>query len=120
MLRIRDLTPEFKHVEELVQSGQAHTYIFMTSMSVDAPVATTIRKRLCELGVRKPHVLGNQYLIRSIRTSARLRALVPQVYGLGDLSTILDQRLIEQTRAPRPLDTKIKGLHTNRSSPQGC
>lgn len=98
-LRIGDITAELKHVEELVQSGQAHTYIFMTSMSVDAPVAMKIRERLRELGVQKAHVLGKQYLIRAIRTSARLRALVPQVYGLGDLSTILDQRLIQQTRA---------------------
>jgi hypothetical protein len=98
-LRIGDLTAELTHVKELVQSGQAHTYIFMTSMSVDAPVAASLRKRLFELGVQKPHVLGKQYLIRAIRTSARLRALVPQVYGLGDLSTILDQRLIQQTRA---------------------
>ena len=98
-LRLGDLTAELKHVEELVQSGQAHTYVLMTSMSVDAPIAGAIRKRLGELGVRKPHILGKQFLIRAIRTSARLRALVPQVYGLGDLSTILDQRLLQQTRA---------------------
>jgi len=98
-LRLGDLTAELKHVEELVQSGQAHTYVLMTSMSVDAPIAGAIRKRLSELGVRKPHILGKQFLIRAIRTSARLRALVPQVYGLGDLSTILDQRLLQQTRA---------------------
>jgi hypothetical protein len=98
-LRLGDLTAELTHVEELVKAGQAHTYIFMTSMSVDAPVAKQIRKRLLSLGVLKPHILGKQYLIRTIRTSARLRALVPQVYGLGDLSTILDQRLIQQTRA---------------------
>jgi hypothetical protein len=98
-LRIGDLTPELEHVEQLGQSGQAHTYILMTSMSVDAPVAAGIRKRLRELGVRKPHVLGKQYMIRTIKGSPRLRALVPQVYGLGDLTTILDQRLLQQTRA---------------------
>jgi hypothetical protein len=98
-LRLADLTVELTHVEELVKSHQAHTYIFMTSMSVDAPVAKQIRNRLRELGVKKPHVFGKQYLIRTIRTSAHLRALVPQVYGLGDLSIILDQRLIQQTRA---------------------
>ena len=57
-LRLGDLTAELKHVEELVQSGQAHTYVLMTSMSVDAPIAGAIRKRLGELGVRKPHILG--------------------------------------------------------------
>ena len=37
--------------------------------------------------------------MRTIRSSPRLRALVPQIYGLGDLTSILDQRLIQQTRA---------------------
>jgi hypothetical protein len=98
-LKVGDLTPELKHVEELVAAGQAHTYIFMTSMSVDAPVALQLRAKLRALGVSKAHVLGKQYLVRAIRSSARLRALVPQVYGLGDLSAILDQRLLQQTRA---------------------
>jgi hypothetical protein len=98
-LHAGDLTPEIKHVEELVNLGQAHTYILMTNLSVDAPVAVKIRNRLRKLGVKKPHILGKQYLVRAIRSSARLRALVPQVYGLGDLTSILDQRLIHQTRA---------------------
>lgn len=98
-LKVGDLTPELKHVEELVAAGQAHTYIFMTSMSVDAPVALELRTKLRALGVTKAHVLVKQYLVRAIRSSARLRALVPQVYGLGDLSAILDQRLVQQTRA---------------------
>ncbi|WP_245306073.1 restriction endonuclease [Bradyrhizobium sp. LTSP849] len=98
-LKASDLTPELEHVEQLVAGDQAHTYIFMTSMSVDAPVAAELRRRLHALGVKKAHVLGKQYLVRAIRSSARLRALVPQVYGLGDLSAILDQRLVQQTRA---------------------
>ncbi|WP_249780540.1 restriction endonuclease [Bradyrhizobium sp. dw_411] len=98
-LKVGDLTPELEHVEELVAAGQAHTYVFMTSMSVDAPVALELRKKLRALGVKKAHVFGKQYLVRAIRSSARLRALVPQVYGLGDLSAILDQRLLQQTRA---------------------
>ena len=98
-LRPSDLSAEIAHVEELVRLGQADTYIFMTNMSVDAPVAVEIRGKLRELGVRKPHVLGKQYLVRSIRSSARLRAMVPQVYGLGDLTAIIDERLTEQSRA---------------------
>lgn len=94
-----DLTPEIAHVKQLVKDGQADTYVLMTNMSVDAPVALKIRSALRDLGVRKPHVLGKQYIVRTIRGSARLRALVPQVYGLGDLTTILDERLTRQSRA---------------------
>ncbi|MEQ1871364.1 MAG: hypothetical protein ABL961_15225 [Vicinamibacterales bacterium] len=98
-LRKSDLGLEFENVVDLVAAGQADTYVLMTSMGVGAPEALKIRRRLAELGVRKPHILGKQYLIRTIRQSARLRALVPQVYGLGDLGAILDERLIQQTRA---------------------
>ena len=82
-LRIGDLTDEFELVKTLVATDEAHTYVLMTSMSIGAPVAVKLRRHLRSLGVRKPHVFGRQYLIRTIRSSARLRALVPQVYGLA-------------------------------------
>ncbi len=109
-LRTSDLNAEVSHVRELVANGQADTYVFMTNMSVDAGVAMEIRARLRELGVRKAHILGRQYVVRTIRGSARLRALVPQVYGLGDLTSIIDERLTQQSRAL--LDNWIPKLKT--------
>ncbi|MCP1507795.1 hypothetical protein J2Y83_003768 [Pseudomonas marginalis] len=109
-LKLSDLTAEIAHVEELVKAGQAETYVFMTNMSVDAPIAAAMRAKLRALGVRKPHILGRQYIVRVIRSSARLRALVPQVYGLGDLTSIVDERLSEQSRAL--LDSWIPKLRT--------
>ena len=109
-LKLSDLTAEIAHVEELVKAGQAETYAFMTNMSVDAPVASAMRAKLRALGVRKPHILGRQYIVRVIRSSPRLRALVPQVYGLGDLTSIVDERLSEQSRAL--LDSWIPKLRT--------
>lgn len=109
-LKVSDLAAEIGNVEELVKSSQADTYVFMTNMSVDAPVAAAMRAKLRELGVRKAHILGRQYIVRVIRSSARLRALVPQVYGLGDLTAIVDERLSEQSRAL--LDSWIPKLRT--------
>ena len=109
-LKISDLSGEIANVEELVKAGQADTYVFMTNMSVDAPVAAAMRARLRALGVRKPHILGRHYIVRVIRSSARLRALVPQVYGLGDLTSIIDERLSEQSRAL--LDSWVPKLRT--------
>ena len=109
-LKVADLTAEIGHVEGLVRARQADTYAFMTNMSVDAPVAAAMRAKLRALGVRKPHILGRQYIVRVIRSSARLRALVPQVYGLGDLTSIVDERLSEQSRAL--LDSWIPKLRT--------
>lgn len=98
-LRPSDIDPELETIRALVQNGQAHAYYFITSLGVDAPVAATIRTKLLEAGVKEPHVLGREWLTLQIRQSARLRALVPRVYGLGDLSIILDERCVHQTQA---------------------
>lgn len=98
-LRSSDLNQEIEHIKALVQSSDAYAYILITSMGVDAGVARKIKAELRSLGVVKPHVFGKEFLIRAIRSSGRLRALVPQVYGLGDLSVILDERKAAQTRA---------------------
>lgn len=97
-LRISDLNREEEVVRELVASGQAETYVLLTNMGVDAPVAVSLRARLVGMGVKFPHILGGEFLVWSIRRSAHLRALVPRVYGLGDLSTILDERRAAQTK----------------------
>ncbi len=98
-LRATDADAELATVRELVAAGRAKTYYFITSQGVDAPVAAKIRNKLAEAGVSEPHVLGREWLTQQIRSSPRLRALVPRVYGLGDLSTILDERCAHQTQA---------------------
>ena len=45
-LRASDLNREEANIKSLVANGQAHTYVLMTSMSVDALVATDIRGKL--------------------------------------------------------------------------
>lgn len=98
-LKLADLTAEEAHIIALKAQGQADTYCLMTNMSVDAPVVVAIKARLRHLGVVHPHVYGKEFLTRVIRGSAQLRALVPRVYGLGDLSIILDERQATQTKA---------------------
>ncbi|MGA0582701.1 MAG: restriction endonuclease, partial [Castellaniella sp.] len=98
-LRPSDISGEIKNVEQLVAKQMASVYYFITSMGVDADVARDVRERLSALGVREPHVVGKEWLLSKIKASPRLRALVPRVYGLGDLSTILDERCAAQTIA---------------------
>lgn len=98
-LRISDLATEEDNIRKLVSTGNAHSYIFITNMVVDAPVADAIRQKLFSLGVLEPYIFGKDEITLKIQESARLRALVPRVYGLGDLSIILDERRAEQTRA---------------------
>ncbi|MGE6213881.1 restriction endonuclease [Comamonas aquatica] len=98
-LRPSDITGEIEHVEQLVAKQMARVYYFVTSMGVDADVAREVRERLLAQGVVEPHVVGKEWLLCKIKASPRLRALVPRVYGLGDLSTILDERCAAQTLA---------------------
>ena len=98
-LKLSDLTPELEKLQELVSAGEADSYILVTNMSVSGRTGIQIKKKLRELGVNKPEVWGKEEITRAVRESSKLRALVPQVYGLGDLSTILDIRAAEQTRA---------------------
>lgn len=98
-LRAGDINSELDTVRALVSSGRAKAYYLISSLGVDAPVAAEIRDKLIEAGVVEPHVLGREWLTIQIRSSPRLRALVPRVYGLGDLSTILDERCAQQTQA---------------------
>lgn len=98
-LRPSDITGELEHVEQLVAKKMATVYYFITSMGVDADVAREVRERLSALGVTEPHVVGKEWLLGKIKGSPRLRAMVPRVYGLGDLSTILDERCAAQTLA---------------------
>lgn len=96
-LKLGDITEEIKNIKKLVKEKNADTYYFMTNMGVDAPVAKTIRKKLESLGVADSQILGREWITLKIIESARLRALVPRVYGLGDLSIILDERRAQQT-----------------------
>jgi hypothetical protein len=98
-LRASDIAGEREHVMDLVAKGLASSYYFITNMSVDAPVAADICAELSRLGVQDAQVYGREWLTLKIRESARLRALVPRIYGLGDLSVILDERRAQQTEA---------------------
>lgn len=98
ILKLSDIAGELSTVETLVAEKRAYAYYFITSMRVDAPIAAQVRDRLTAIGVKEPHVLGREWITAEIKKSPRLRALVPRVYGLGDLSTILDERSAAQTR----------------------
>jgi hypothetical protein len=98
-LKESDLTTEEESILELVDKGEADTYVLMTNMSVSGPTAVAVKTWLRDRGVINAHVFGKEFLTRAVRANARLRALVPRIYGLGDLSVILDERRAVQTKA---------------------
>jgi energy-coupling factor transporter ATP-binding protein EcfA2 len=66
---------------------------------VSGKQAAQIESELIAAGVKDVLILGRTWIEDQIRDHTRLRMLVPRVYGLGDLSQILDERAYAQARA---------------------
>ncbi|WP_295219264.1 hypothetical protein [uncultured Brevundimonas sp.] len=104
-LSAADLKTEYAKLVELVAEG-FDAYLLITNHSVTRQAYRTIRERVLAAGFKICRIQGRHQLVRRIRSSPRLRMLAPRVYGIGDLSLILDERLAEQTTA---LLTRAKG-----------
>ena len=97
-LKMSDLSDELKKAKRLVAQGRCDTYVLMTNAGVSGSLDEEIKRRLKAAGVKHARTLGSNWIIEQIVESKRLRTLVPRVYGLGDLSQILDERAYEQSR----------------------
>ena len=98
-LKFADVQDEIKKVQKLVDDGLCDIYILMTNAGVSAPMAAKIQKTIKDTGVKYVFIFGSTWINSQIRESSNLRRLVPRVYGLGDLSEILDDRVYEQGKA---------------------
>lgn len=91
-----DLEDEFDKVPSLVERGLCRSYVLMTNARVTGNSEEKILGRLREADVEHPLVLGGQWVCDTIAAHRELRLFVPRVYGLGDLSQILDERAYAQ------------------------
>lgn len=98
-LRFGDVADEIQKAERLVKGGLCDIYILMTNAGVSGPMAERIQKALKAVGVKQVMIFGSTWINSQIKENAHLRRLVPRVYGLGDLSEILDDRAYEQGAA---------------------
>jgi hypothetical protein len=98
-LSASDLEEEFKKVPALVKDGLCDGYALMTNADVTGRAEAKIQERLLAAGVKHPLVLDGRWICDTIAMNQKLRMLVPRVYGLGDLSKILDDRAYEQASA---------------------
>ena len=94
-----DLSDEFEKAKNLVDKGVCDSYVLMTNAGLSGVLETKICQRLKSVGVKHVRVLGSDWINQQILESKRLRTLVPRVYGLGDLSQILDERAYDQSQA---------------------
>lgn len=98
-LRFSDLKDDFIKAKRLAKRGLANNYILFTNYFLTGSNEEKIRLEFEAIpGITKFTVYGCERISQFIRESPRLRMLVPRVYGLGDLSQILDERAYEQAR----------------------
>ena len=98
VLRPSDLSDEVEKARRLVAQGRCQSYLLMTNAGVTGTRAETISDLFKSVGVKHMGVFGSTWINQQIRESKHLRMLVPRVYGLGDLSQILDERAYLQAR----------------------
>ncbi len=96
-LSLAALDDELEKAKRLAKRGDAVNYILMTNHKVSGRAEEEIRKAFLAInGIESFQLLGRDWITLRIRESARLRMVVPRVYGLGDLSQILDERAYGQ------------------------
>jgi hypothetical protein len=98
-LSLSDVQDEIAKVSRLASKGLADNYILMTNYSVSGAAEEVIRAAFLAIsGVNTFELYGSHWINLQIAENKKLRALVPRLYGLGDLSQILDERAYTQAR----------------------
>ena len=98
-LKLSDLSEELPKAELLVKKGICDIYIIMTNAGISGRVAEKIQTEFKAVGSKHVYVFGGDWISSQIKENPRLRRMVPRVYGLGDLSQILDARVYSQGAA---------------------
>jgi hypothetical protein len=99
VLHLNDLKDELAKATRLAERGLADNYILFTSGRLTGASDEKMRRAFEAIpGVKRFAAYGADRNSQFIQESPRLRMLVPRVYGLGDLSQILDERAYAQAR----------------------
>jgi hypothetical protein len=98
-IRLSDVSDEIEKVKRLVKQKRCDSYLLITNFDTSGVVDTHIEEAFCSAGVKQFRCFGASWVNQQIRDNKRLRMLVPRVYGLGDLSEILDERAYNQALA---------------------
>lgn len=98
-ISVADLSEDAEKARKLVLAGRCDCYILMTNAGISGVVAEGVETLFRDVGVKQVRLFGATWICDQIRDNKRLRMLVPRVYGLGDLSQILDERSYTQAKA---------------------
>lgn len=95
-LSVAKLSDEIGKARRLVERGFCDVYILMSNAGLSGSAAAEITEAFQNVGVKEVKLLCSTWINQQIDESKRLRMLVPRIYGLGDLSQILDERAYAQ------------------------
>ena len=99
LLQVSDVTDEIGKARRLARRGLCRNYILITNAGIRAPVEAELKSSFESIrGIEHFKVFDGNWVSQQIRENKRLRVLVPRVYGLGDLTEILDERIYEQAK----------------------
>lgn len=98
VLKATDLSDEVEKTKKLAAQGLCDSYVLMTNAGLSGTGAGKIESVFKAAGVKHVATFGSTWISQQILENKRLRMLVPRVYGLGDLSQILDERAYLQAR----------------------
>lgn len=98
-ISLANVKSELIKAKHLVAKGLAEDYVLLTNFGISGDSAAEISAAFEAVGVKECLLLGRDWITQQIKESSRLRVMVPRVYGLGDLSEILDERAYSQSRA---------------------
>jgi hypothetical protein len=97
-LTLSMLSDELPKAERLARTGLADDYIILTNHTVTGGSELLIKKAFQSVGVGRCRVFHRDWIISRIHESGRLRMMVPRLYGLVDLSSVLDSRAYQQAQ----------------------
>ncbi|MDZ4657009.1 MAG: hypothetical protein SH868_05450 [Bythopirellula sp.] len=99
VLKLADLKEEMAKSKRLASRNLADNYFLFTNCRLTGATEENLRRAFEAIpGIKRFAAFGTERISRIIRDSPRLRMLVPQIYGLGDLSQILDERAYAQAQ----------------------
>lgn len=108
-LSLSSLDEELDKITKLVDDQLCDNYILMTNSRVTGNSETAIVKAIKAKGVKSVYIFDGNWICSQIISNQSLRLYVPRVYGLGDLSQIIDERSYKQARE---LLDQLDGLAT--------
>lgn len=94
-----DLCDELAKIEALHARGLCDGYMVLTNLRITGRTQAWFAEEVRNHGPKVAAILPGTWICTQIEKNWNLRRYVPRVYGLGDLTTILDERRMRQARA---------------------